>query len=86
MATAIKYGGPYARYSAGESRGMIRVTAKPGVIEHVAMMLTEEGAIRWLCDRGLRKSKAKQLLSAELRNEGPFADPAHPRRLDLVAK
>jgi hypothetical protein len=85
MATTIKYGGPHARYSAGQSRGMIRVTAKPGVTEHVAMLLTEAGAIRWLCDRGLRKSKAKQLLAAELRKEGPLADPQHERRVDAPA-
>jgi hypothetical protein len=86
MATTIKYGGPHARYSVGKQNEMIRVTAKPGIVEHCARLFTEEGALRWLCDRGLRKSKARQLLAAELRNEGPFADPKHPRRLDPAGK
>jgi len=60
MATTIKYGGPYARYSVNQIDGKIEITAKPGILEHGATVTSEEGALRWLCDRGLRKSKAKQ--------------------------
>lgn len=41
----------------------------------------EESARRWLSDNGLRKSKAKKLLAAALRNEGELADPNHPKRV-----
>lgn len=41
----------------------------------------EESARRWLSDNGLRKSKAKKLLAAALRNEGDYADPNHPNRI-----
>jgi hypothetical protein len=66
---------PYARYSVDKlDNGKIEITAKPGLLEHAAQVDTEEQAIRWLCDRGLRKARSKQLLAAELRNEGRFAD------------
>jgi hypothetical protein len=44
-------------------------------------MPCEESARRWLCDNGLRKSKAKKLLAAALRGEGELADPNHPWRV-----
>jgi hypothetical protein len=66
---------PHARYSADRlENGKIEVTAKPGLLEHATQVDTEQEAIRWLCDRGLRKARSKQLLAAELRGEGRFAD------------
>jgi hypothetical protein len=74
MATTIRRA-PHARYSADKlENGKIEVIAKPGLLEHAAQVDTEEQAIRWLCDRGLRKARSRQLLAAELRGEGRFAD------------
>ena len=78
--TRIKYGGGY--FSVAKcSNGDIAVEAKPGMSRSFSAFTDEEAARRWLGDHGLRRSKAKQLLAAELRNEGPFADPKHPRRV-----
>jgi hypothetical protein len=41
---------------------------------------SEESAVHWLCDHSLKKSKAKQLVAAVLRDEGPLSDPGHPLR------
>lgn len=57
----------------------IRVCARGG--KHITDIVGEEPARRWLCDHGLRKSKARQLLDAELRNHGPFSNPKHPKRI-----
>jgi hypothetical protein len=66
---------PHATYSAAKlDSGKIEVTAKPGLLEHAAQVDTEEQAVRWLCDRGLRKARSRQILAAELRGEGRFAD------------
>jgi hypothetical protein len=79
----ISYGG--GRYGCRKtSAGWIYVSARPGQTFHETVIEHEEDARRWLCDRGLRKSKAMQLLAAGIRGEGPYADPKHPRRLDLV--
>jgi hypothetical protein len=67
------------------SAGWIYVCAQPGTAFYEAVIEKEEDARRWLSDRGLRKSKAKKLLDAGVRNEGPYADVNHPRRLDRAA-
>jgi len=54
---------------------------KPVHHQRHVIMPDEESARRWLSDNGLRKSKAKKLLSAALRNEGDYADPLHPHRV-----
>jgi hypothetical protein len=76
----IKYaGGIYA--CERRKGGRVGVAAQPGRATHANIVDSEEAAIRWLCDRSLRKSKAKQLVEAALRNEGPLADPKHYRRV-----
>lgn len=53
-------------YSAARYSGsVLRLTAKPGRIEHVAIA-GGDAAVRWLCDRSLRKSKAKKLVESIL--------------------
>lgn len=85
MIIQIKYG--RGRYGCRKTAaGRIYLSARPGQTVHETVIENEEEARKWLCDRGLRKSKAKQLLAAGVRSEGPFADPNHPRRLDLAAK
>lgn len=81
----ISYGNGRYGCTKMESGG-IYVFARPGTTVFETVTENEEDARRWLCDRGLRKSKAKQLLAAGVRNEGPYADPNHPRRLDRAGK
>jgi hypothetical protein len=77
---AIKYSS--GRYGCAlQVDGRIFVAACPGRTKHTAVVSDQEEAIRWLCDRSLRKSKARKLVQAELTGTGPFADPNHPRRL-----
>lgn len=57
----------------------VRVCARGG--KHIATIVGEENARRWLGDRGLRRSKGRALMRAVLRNAGPFANPNHPKRI-----
>jgi hypothetical protein len=41
----------------------------------------KEEARQWLGDMGLDARQARRLIDAAIRNEGPFADPKHPRRV-----
>ncbi len=80
--TRIKYQGGY--YAVGRLLSCgVWAEAKPGMTKHEMVFGEEESARRWLGDHGLPRSKARQLIAAELRNEGPFADPKHPRRVTL---
>jgi hypothetical protein len=77
----IKYAGrEYSAHLAdfGVSVGVAFIT--PVHRRRHVVMPDEESARRWLSDNGLRKSKAKKLLAAALRDEGDYADPAHPHR------
>lgn len=79
--TTIKFGG--GRYKADKRpNGDVWVEAKPGMSCFSIAFDGEEDARRWLGDRGLRKSKARQLLDAELRGTGPMVNPRHPNRID----
>lgn len=42
---------------------------------------SEQSVYLWLGDHGLPRRQARRLLDAAIRNEGPFADPGHPRRV-----
>lgn len=75
---AIQYSGK--EYSAVKRGEAISLSAKPGAKIHFGQAANEADAIQWLCDRSLRKSKARQLMAAVLRDEGPFAAARHPRR------
>lgn len=57
----------------------IRVCAQGG--KHVADIVGEEKARRWLGDHGLRRSKGRALMDAVLGNHGPFSNPKHPKRV-----
>ena len=57
-----------------EAVPVIQVFAQSRFKKHDWMTTVEEEARRWLCDHGLKKSKAKKLLAAALRNEGEFAE------------
>jgi len=41
----------------------------------------ELGAYLWLGNHGLRRARIHKLLDAACRNQGPFADPNHPKRV-----
>lgn len=51
---------------------VLRVTAKPGATEHVAIA-GEQPALQWLCDHSLKRSKAQKLIDSVLRPETTFA-------------
>lgn len=51
---------------------VVKITAKPGRTTHTAIA-GEPGALRWLCDRSLRKSKAQKLIDSVLRPVEEFA-------------
>lgn len=76
----IKYSG--REYSAQQTDEGILVQAGSASSIHVIVKPDEESARRWLGDHSLRKSKAKKLLAAALRNEGDFADRDHPKRCE----
>ena len=48
---------------------------------HTLKTHDEHAAYLWLGDHGLPKRQTRRLLDAAIRGVGPFADPAHPRRL-----
>lgn len=57
----IKYGGGI--YACERRKGgRVGVAARPGRVTHAKIVDSEELAISWLCDHGLKKSKAKQLV------------------------
>lgn len=78
---AVKYGG--ATYVAELTpAGKIIVQAMFRVAHHVMIKEDELGAHIWLGNHGLRRGYIKRLLDAAVRNEGDFANPEHPRRVD----
>lgn len=76
---AIRHNG--AEYRVGITNRVIIVWARPGRHWHTASFSAEQSALHFLSDHSLRKSKAKQLLAAAMRNEGPMADPEHRLRI-----
>lgn len=56
-------------YTAERYQGeVLKVTAKPGQTTHTAIA-GEAGAMRWLSDRSLKRSKARALVDSVLRPE-----------------
>ncbi len=74
---AIKDGGRVFAVHAKDEYVLVKASQQPW-----RSFRDEEAARRWLSDNGLRKGRARDLLSAVLRNEGPFANPSHPKRLN----
>lgn len=78
---AVKYAGATYVVELTPS-GKIIVQALFRVAHHVDIKQDELAAHLWLGNHGLRRGYIKRLLDAAVRNEGDFADPAHPRRVD----
>lgn len=68
-------------YSVTARAGGIELYARPGMRTCHIFLSAEQSALYWLCDHSLEKSKARQLLDAEIRNEGPMANPRHRLRI-----
>ena len=81
MKVAIKFqGGIYAAFVNGGGK-VVAIARNRHQIVSGSGMEGEQSAYRFLGDHGLPRRQARRLLDAAIRNEGPFADPNHPRRL-----
>ena len=67
-------------YSCRWIEGILMLEAKPGIKTHVAERVCEDQAAHWFGDHGLRRGRARNLIAAAVRNDGPYANPAHPKR------
>lgn len=54
--------------------------SRKGALYKVTVPPDEKEAQMWLGDHGLNARLARRLLDAEIRKEGPLANPKHPRR------
>lgn len=75
IATAIRFKGRVFGVAKGPDGIVVRAHRQTERFED------EEKARRFLGDNSLPARLARRLLDAELRNQGPFANPEDPRRI-----